>query len=267
MATTLIQCGSSQGKTRKVYLKIKKIRRKFQPRVGMLKDANGNKLTEPEQIKKRWKEYTEHLYKNDSVIWEEMETGNDREPNILKDEVIAAITLLSNNKAPGCDNIPLELIKSSEAAIDVITCLCQQIWTTGKWPKDWTRSVFIPIPKKGDVTDCGNYRTIALILHASKILLKILQRRLQPYFDRELPEEQAGFRRGRGTRDVIANIRWIMEKAKEYNKEIYFCFIDYSKAFDCVDHQKLWITMKDMGGPSHLISLIRNLYTDQEATV
>jgi len=131
----------------------------------------------------------------------------------------------------------------------------------------WKRSVFIPIPKKGSAKECSNYRTIALISHASKVMLKILQARLQQYVNRELPDVQACFRKGRGTRDQIANICWIMEKAKEFQKNIYFCFIDYAKAFDCVDHNKLRKILKEMGIPEHLICLLRNLYAGQEATV
>ena len=108
---------------------------------------------------------------------------------------------------------------------------------------------------------------IALISHASKVMLKILQARLQQYVNRELPDVQAGFRKGRGTRDQIANIRWIMEKAREFQKSIYFCLIDYAKAFDCVDHNKLWKILKKMGIPDHLTCLLRNLYAGQEATV
>uniref|UniRef100_A0A8B9YUJ7 Reverse transcriptase domain-containing protein n=1 Tax=Bos mutus grunniens TaxID=30521 RepID=A0A8B9YUJ7_BOSMU len=129
------------------------------------------------------------------------------------------------------------------------------------------RSVFAPIPKKGNAKECSNYRTIALISHASKVMLKILQARLQQYVNRELPDVQAGFRKGRGTRDQIANIRWIMEKAREFQKNIYFCFIDYAKAFDCVDHNKLWTILKEMGIPDHLTCLLRNVYAGQEATV
>ena len=105
-----------------------------------------------------------------------------------------------------------------------------------------------------------------LISHASKIMLKILQARLQQYVNCELPDVQAGFRKGRGTRDQIANIRWIMEKAREFQKNIYFSFIDYAKAFDCVDHNKLWKILKEMGIPDHLTCLLRNLYAGQEAT-
>ena len=129
------------------------------------------------------------------------------------------------------------------------------------------RSVFIPVPKKGNAKECSNYPTIAFISHASKVMLKIPQARLQQYMNWELPDVQAGFRKGRGTRDQIANICWIIEKAREFQKNIYFCFIDYAKAFDCVDHNKLWKILKEMGIPDHLTCLLRNLYAGQEATV
>ena len=121
--------------------------------------------------------------------------------------------------------------------------------------------------KEGNAKECSNYRTIAFISHATKVMLKILQARLQQYVNRELPDIQAGFRKGRGTRDQIADIRWIIEKAREFQKNIYFCFIDYAKAFDCVDHNKLWKILKEMGIPDHLTCLLRNRYTGQEATV
>ena len=126
---------------------------------------------------------------------------------------------------------------------------------TQQWPQDWKRSVFIPIPKKGNAKECSNYRTIALISHAGKVMLKILQARLQQYVNHELPDVQAGFRKGRGTRDLIANIHWIIRKARESQKNIYFCFIDYAKAFDYVDHNKLWNILKEMGIPNHLTCL------------
>ena len=125
----------------------------------------------------------------------------------------------------------------------------------------------MPTPKKGNAKECSNYRTIALISHASKVKLKILQARLQQYVNRELPDVQADFRKGRGTREQIANICWIMEKAREFQKNIYFCFIDCAKAFDCVDHKKLWKILQEMGIPDHLTYLLRNVYAGQEATV
>ena len=137
-------------------------------------------------------------------------------------------------------------------AVKVLRSIYQQIWKTQQWPQDWTRSVFILIPKKGIARECSNYRTIALISHASKVMLKILQARLQQYVNHELPDIQAGFRKGRGTRDQLANIRWIIRKAREFQKNIYFCLIDYTKAFDCVDHNKLQKILKEMGIPDHL---------------
>ena len=145
--------------------------------------------------------------------------------------------------------------------------ICQQIRKTQQWPQDWKRLVFIPIPKKGNAKECSNYHTIALISHANKVMLKILQARLQQYMNRELPDVQAGFQKGRGTRDQIANIRWIMEKAREFQRNIYFCFIDYTKSFDCVDHNKLWKILKERGISDHLTCLLRNLHPGQEATV
>ena len=128
-------------------------------------------------------------------------------------------------------------------------------------------SVFIPIPKKDKAKECSNHHTIALISHASKAMLKILQARLQQYTKHEFPDVQDGFRKGRGTRDQIANIRWIIEKAREFQKNIYFCFIDCAKAFDCVDHNKLWKILQEMGIPEHLTCLLRNLCAGQEETV
>ena len=126
-------------------------------------------------------------------------------------------------------------------------------------------SIFIPIPKKGNPRECSNYHTIVLISHTSKVMLKILQARLQHYVNCELPDVQAGFRKGRGTRDQIANICCIIKKAREFLKNIYFCFIDYTKPFDCVAHNKLWKIVKEMGIPDHLTCLLRNLYAGQEA--
>ena len=134
-----------------------------------------------------------------------------------------------------------------------------------QWPQDWKRSDLIPIPQKGNVKECSNYCTKAHISHASKVMLKIRQARLQQYMNRELPDVQAGCRKGRGTRDQIASIHWIIKKMKELQKNI--CFINYAKAFDCVDHKKLWKILKEMGIPDHLTYLLRNLYAGQEATV
>ena len=166
------------------------------------------------------------------------------------------------------DNICCDVDESGkDDAVKVLHSICQKIWETQQCPQDWKRSVFIPIPKKGNVKECSNYCTIALISHANKSFPQILQARLQQYVNHELPDVQASFRKGRGTRDQIANIRWIIEKAKEFQKNIYFCFIDYAKAFDCVDHNKLWKILQEMGTPDHLACLLRKLCAGQETTV
>ena len=173
------------------------------------------------------------------------------------------------NIASGGDGIPIEIFQIlKDDVVKVLHSICQQIWKTQRWPKDWKRLVFIPIPKKDNAKECSNYHTIALVSHASEIImLKFLQARLQQYANCEIPDVQAGFRKGRGTRDQIANIRCIIEKAREFHKNIYFCFIDYAKAFDCVDHIKLCKILKEMGIPDHRSCLLGNLYAGQEATV
>ena len=153
------------------------------------------------------------------------------EPDILECEVKWALGSITMNKASGSDEIPDALFQILIVdTVKVLHSICQQIWKTQQWPQDWKRSVFIPIPKKGNAKKCSNYCTITLISHFSKVMLKILQARLQQYMNQELPDIPAGFRKGRGKRDQIANIHWIMEKAREFQKNIYFCLIDYAKS-------------------------------------
>ena len=169
------------------------------------------------------------------------------------------------NKASGGDGIPIELFQMlKDDAVKVLLSICQQIWKTEQWLQDWKRSVFIPIPKKGNAKECSNYCTVALISHTSEVMLKILQSRLH---EPRTSRCASWFWKGRRIRDQIANIHWVIKKAREVQKNIYFCFIDYAKDFDCVDHNKLWKILKEMGIPDHLTCLLRNLYADQEATV
>ena len=155
------------------------------------------------------------------------------EPDILECKVKWALGGITS----GGDGIPVELFQIlKDDAVKVLHSICQQIWKTQQWPQDWKSSVFIPIPKKGNNKECSNYYTIALISQGSKVMLKILQQ----YMNCKLPGVRAGFRKGRGTRDQIANIHWIIEKSRAFQKNIYFCFIHHAKAFDYVDHNKLW---------------------------
>ena len=190
------------------------------------------------------------------------------EPDILECEVKWALENIIMNKASGGDGIPVELFQIlKDDAVKVLHSICQQMWTTQQWTQDWKRSVFIPIPKQGYAKECSNYHTIALTSHTSQVMLKILKARLQQYVNCELPDVPDGFRKGRGTRDQIAKIHWIIEKVREFQKNIYVCFIDYAKDFDCMDHNKLCKILKEIGIPGHLTCLLRNVFAGQEATV
>ena len=200
------------GKTRDLFKKIRYTKGTFHVNMGSIKDRNGMDLTEAEDIKKRWQECAEELYKkelhnldnHDGVI-------THLEPDILECEGKWALESITTDKASGADGMPFELLQIlKDGAVKVLHSICQQIWKTQRWPQDWKRSVFFPIPKKGNAKECSNYSITALISHTSKVMLKILQARLQQYVNRELPDVQAGFRKGKGARDQIANIHWII---------------------------------------------------------
>ena len=181
-------------------------------------------LTEAEDTKKRWQEYIEELYKKDRHDADNHDgVIINLEPDILECEVKQALESIATNKASRGDGIPVMLFQIlKDDAVKVLHSICQQIWKTQQWLQDWKRSVFIPIPKKGNAKECSKYHTIALISHASKVMLKILQARLQQYVNLKLPDVQSGFRKGRGTRDQIANIHWIIEKAKRVPEKHLF---------------------------------------------
>ena len=230
------------GKTRDVFKKTRDTKGTFHVKMSTIKDRNGMDLTEAEDIKKKWQEYTEKLYIKD------LHDPNNHngvithlEPDMLDCKVKWALGSITMNKASGGDGIPADLFQIlKDDAVKVLHSICQQIWKTQQWPllwpQDWKRSVFIPIPKRGNAKECSNYCTIALISHASKVMFKILQARLQQYLNHELPDVQAGFRKGRGTRDQIANICWIIQKAREFQKNIYFSSLTMLKPLT------VWVT-------------------------
>jgi len=209
------------GKARDLFKKIRDPKGTFHAKMSSIKDRNCMDLTEAEDTKKRWQGYTEELYKKDLHDLDSHHgVITHLEPDILECEVKWALGSITTNRASGSDGIPVELFQILEDdAVKVLHSICQQIWKTQQWPQDWRRSVFIPIPRKGKAKECSNYRTIALISHASKVKLKILQARVQQYVNHELPDVQGGFRKDRGTRDQIANICWIIEKAREFQKK------------------------------------------------
>ena len=224
------------GKTRN-FKKIRDAKGTFHAKMGTIKDRNDMDLTEAEDTKK-WQEYTEELYKKD-LHDPDNHSGviTHLEADFLQCKVKWALGSITRNNASGGYGIPVELFQIlKDDAVKVLHSICQQIWKTQQWPQDWKRSVFIPIPKKGNAKQCSNYCTIAFISHASKVMLKILQARLQQYVNCELPDVKAGFRKSRGIRDQIANIHWIIEKAREFQRNIYFCFIDHANALYCEDH-------------------------------
>ena len=188
------------------------------------------------------------------------------EPDILECEVKWASGSITTNKASGGDGIPVELFQIlKDDAVKVLHSVYQQIWKTQQWSQGWKRSVFITIPKKGNPKECSNYCIIILISHTSKVMLKILHARLQQYMNQEFLDVQIGFRKDKGTRDPIANICCIIEKAREFQKKHLLLHIDYTKVFDCVGHNKLWKILQEMGIPDHLTCLLRNLCAGQEA--
>ena len=217
------------GKTRDLFKKIRDAKATYHAKMGSIKDRNGMDLTGAEDIKKRWQEYTEELYKKDR---HDPDKHNGviihLEPDILECKIKWASGSITTNKASGGDGIPGELFQIlKDDAVKVLHSICQQNLENSAVATGLEKVSFHSNPKE---RQCSNYCTIALISHASKVMLKILQARLQQYVNRELPDVQAGFRKGRGTREQIANIRWIMEKVREFQKNIYFCFIDYAKA-------------------------------------
>lgn len=151
--------------------------------------------------------------------------------------------------------------------LDVLHKICNHVWQNGEWPKNWTRSVIIPLHKKGSTRKCDNYRTLALISHASKVLLHVINSRIRYYLDWQIPQEQAGFVKGKGTREQILNVRQIVEKCYEFDTPVIMCFVDYSKAFDCVDWNCLWDVLTELGVPRHLTALLQSLYYNSQGVV
>jgi hypothetical protein len=270
------ECGEAEEMHRRgnmsgVYKKIAKLTSGQRTHQGCIKDRNGNVLTEKSQVRARVKEYTEQLYSkpdNDRDM-DEIEVGNDIEPEVTLEEVQEALMAMKRGKSPGVDEIPIELLMGAgESAVRILHRICNRIWNRREWPSDWTKAIFVMVPKTGDLKDCKNYRTISLLSHASKVLLRIINNRMRQYSERELPEEQAGFRPGRGTRDMLVILQLLIEKTNAMsNTDLYMVFIDYTKAFDRVSHPRLLDVMLSMGIPKHLVALIQELYIHQTASV
>lgn len=268
-----IERHSQKFQTADLFKKVRLLSKKFKPKTWVLEDANGQIITDLTEIASRWREYCEHLYasSNPTVQSDLIPTfpeGMEREPPILRSEVETALSVLKKNKAPGPDQITAEVLRSlGDLASNALYNIVNNIWQTGVWPKDWTESVILPLHKKGSTKRCDNYRTLALISHASKVLLHILNNRIRNYLDWQIPQEQAGFVKGKGTREQILNVRQLVEKAYEHNTPVIMCFVDYSKAFDCVNWNWLWKVLTEFGVPKHLVYLIKGLYLNNQGKV
>ena len=258
------------NKSREMYEEIKKLTTVNKPRLNVIKDSQGKTLTEDKDIANRWVEYCSNMYKADDSEEHTQEDPviDESCPLPLRVEVEHAIKALKKHKSPGCDEICGEMIVAAgDEAIDLYYTLIKKIWLTEQWPLDWKKSIYVTLPKKGDMQLCSNYRTIALISHASKILLNILMKRLVTKLEREVSVTQAGYMKNRGTRDHLFNLITLIQKHNEMNIDLRICFIDYSKAFDCVSHKKMWKTLEDMNFPQKLIALLRSLYNHQKAVI
>eukprot|EP00745_Piridium_sociabile_P019023 TRINITY_DN2876_c1_g1_i4.p1 TRINITY_DN2876_c1_g1~~TRINITY_DN2876_c1_g1_i4.p1 ORF type:complete len:404 (+),score=105.74 TRINITY_DN2876_c1_g1_i4:2-1213(+) len=239
---TEVEDSLNKNNSRRAYEVMKDLTRQRKSRVSSIQDKKGNCLTEDKDIIGRWTEYCSELYNHqthgDPSVLTSQESSNEDNFPILREEVEAAIRSLKNGKAAGTDNIPAELIKhGGEAVTDILTRICNLIWQTGEWPTTWTQSLIVTLPKKGNLQQCQNYRTISLISHASKVMLKVILNRLKPQAEEIIAEEQAGFRSGRSTTEQLFNLRVLCEKYSQHQQDIYLVFIDYKQAFDRVGHE------------------------------
>lgn len=262
-----LEMHATANHSKELYNKVKYLSREFKAKTQIIKDKQGNIITDVEGIAKVWRDYCVQLFQDtpDTVPEDHLK---DLEPEILREEVERAVRRLRNQKSPGSDRITAEVLKSmGELGIDILHVLCRKIWESGYWPKKWCQSTFIPLYKKGSPLECENYRTIALISHASKVMLTILNERLKAFLLPQIPNEQTGFVPGKGTREQILNVRQLIEKAREFNVKMILCFVDFKKAFDRVRWPKLWRILLEMGTPRHLVRLIRQLYSSGTATV
>lgn len=213
-----------------------------------------------------WRTYCQNLYFDDGI--QAPLLNYEHEPDILFSEVEHALKKLKMGKATGIDALSAETLKClGNDGISLLHSICNKVWSSGVWPDEWCSSTFVPLHKKGSPTNPDNYRLLSLISHSSKVLLYILQSRLESFIGWQISPAQAGFVKGRGTREQILNLRQIIEKAREHYFPVYICFVDYSKAFDNVKWPKLWEILHSMGVPYHLIFLIQKLYMSNSAQV
>ena len=270
-----IDKGMMAGNSRKAYTTLKTLSKAKKPTATVIEDKEGKTLTESEEVLKRWTEYCESLYNHplqpDKSILQGKLPSDQADavcPPIMRREVEEAIKTLQDGKSPGVDNIPAEMLKyGGEDLVTVLTAICQKILDEKKWPQEWTQSLVIPLPKKGNLKLCQNYRTISLISHPSKIMLRILLNRLKAKSEEILAEEQAGFRKGRSTVEQIFNCRLLIEKYIQHQQSLFHNFIDFKKAFDRVWHEGLWHVLRSFNIEEGIVGTIEALYNSSSSAV
>jgi exonuclease III len=260
------------GNSKKAYETLRNLTKSQQMPVSVIDDSNGKLLTERTEVLGRWTEYCIELYNHkinpDTGILQNKLVRELNSLPVMPSEVEEAVRSLKGDKSPGVDDVPAELLKhGGEAVSTILTTICKKIWEDKKWPKEWTQSLIIPLPKKGNLKQCQNYRTISLISHPSKVMLKVLLKRLKPMAEEILAEEQAGFRPGRSTIEQIFNCRLLIEKHLQHQRELHHNFIDFKKAFDRVWHEGLWQVMRSYNIEEGLIRVIEALYNDASSAV
>ena len=261
-----------KNNSKKAYQLVKDLTSTKKVRTSTIQNKDGKSLTEDQEILKRWTEYCSELYNytatgDSGVLQVPTATNNDKYP-ILREEVEVAVKSLKKGKSAGVDNMTGKLVQAGgEAMISALLTICNKVWQTGEWPTTWTQSLIITLPKKGNLQLCQNYRTISLISHPSKVMLKILLNRLKPQAEWIIAEEQAGFRAGRSTTEQIFNLRIICERYLQHQQDLYHVFVDFKKAFDRVWHAALWATMNLYNINGNLIKLIQNLYNKATSAV
>ena len=269
----IIDSEMRRARSKKAYQTLKTLTKQSQDRTSVIENKEGELLTENTAILERWTEYCTDLYNHNiqpdqNLLHNPQADDDEYHLPILRSEVRDTIRKLKEGKSHGVDNVPGELIKrGGEATEKVLTTLCQKVWETKEWPSSWTQSLVIPLPKKGNLKQCQNYRTISLISHPSKILLGVILNRLKPITEEFLSEEQAGFRKGRSTVQQILNCRILAEKHIEHQRSLFHNFIDFKKAFDRVWHTGLWDTMRQFKITEDIVQAIETLYQNATSSV
>ena len=260
--------------TKRFYKTIKVMRTRTEKHdpTELINDKEGKPISNKQRTLRRWKEYFSELLNttlSNNTAKETIQSCNEQEPNILIEEIAEVIKKAKNNKAPGIDNIPLEIIRAAGVTgLYWLHRIFNTAWRQQKTPTDWRKSIIVPIWKrKGSKRDCNQYRGISLLSHAGKLYAKIVEKRLRPVLEQQLSNTQMGFRRNRGCTDAIFILKQLAEKSIEYNQNLYISLIDQEKAFDRVNREKLWETLKTYGVHQHLINICRSLYTNSRCTV